>query len=180
MPEAPPLAPAAALLDGADAPVPARDRFGAFGRSRVVYGRTTCAAGGRGGVLVHPDPKARPTVGRPLRVVWTTTPTAPYVEPVACYLLVSFGDVAPTQLVGVGLDGCTLHVDGNARNRYSLTPAPGSILTAQGGRITLEWAPPASFAGVELNLQLLVYAPGASRTGWTLSPGLELWIGSGD
>jgi len=152
-------------------------RFGSRGRFRVVHG-SVCRAPGRGSPLVWPG-RTLPRVGAPLRVQWTTTPTAPYISgPV--FLLLSFGDTPSVELPPVaGFPGCTLHVDPDPRNLYAIAPARGSILTQDGGQVWLHWTPPASFAGVELNCQLVAHAPGANAGGWLFSPGLEMWIGAG-
>ena len=179
--EAPPARAAALRIDDAP-PVPDRERFGKRGRFRVVH-KSACDAWStyaRGNPLVWPDQDTPPTAGEPLRVLWTTTPSSPYMDVVAAYLLVSFGDVKPVELPPeIGYPGCTLHVDPNPRNLFVLTPSPGSVLTMDGGRIWLHWPPPDAFAGHEVNCQLMVHAADANAGGWLFSPGLEMWIGSG-
>lgn len=163
---------------GLDAPVGAvPNHYGRVGRFRVIH-RSACATGGRGNPLVLPDRSMQPAAGDPLRVLWTTTPIGPFPSSPA-YLLVSFGDVQPIELPSsAGFLGCTLHVDPRKSNLFALMPRPGSVLTQDGGRVELNWTPPASFAGLEINMQLLAHAPDADG-GWLFSPGLELWIGSG-
>lgn len=179
---APPAA-AAVTLDAA-APVP-RNRYGRHGRFRVVH-KSACDSRG-GNPLVWPYRRPRdpakprpPAAGEPMLVQWTTEGAIEPFPNVATVLLVSFNDVRPIELHGVGLDGCSFHVDGNPKNLYAFTPGTVPWLTQAGGKVWLEWTPPASFAGVELNMQLVVHAPGENDSGWLLSPGLELWIGRGD
>lgn len=161
-----------------DGPTPAREKFGKRGRYRVVHTSACLSSDRTGGPLVWPDRSAPPTAGAPTRVQWTTTPSAPYPQAPAV-LLMSLGDVTPIPLGAAGLPGCALHVDTNPRNLFAFTPGTVPWLTQDGGRVWLHWTPPASFAGVELNMQLVVYSPGANDAGWLTSPGLELWVGSG-
>lgn len=158
-----------------DTPVPARQAYGREGRFRVIHASACDGPGGN--PLVWPDRTNPPTVGRPLRVTWTVRPSKPLPEAFSAHLLVSFGDVMPIELpAAVGYPGCTLHVNPNPRNLRVLTPAAGSILTRDAGRVFLDWTPPPALAGVEVNCQLLVWVGGR----WRFSPGLELWIGHGD
>tara|TARA_R110000782_G_scaffold253743_1_gene341956 strand:- start:34846 stop:35355 length:510 start_codon:yes stop_codon:yes gene_type:complete len=168
------FAAAPTMLDAAaGSPVP--DRFGPRGRFRVVHGSACDTPGGN--PLVIPDLSAPPAAGQPLRVVWTMAPSAPFPSSDSAFLLVSFGDVAPVRLpASAGLPGCTLHVNPNKAALRALAPAQGSILTAEGGRVWLHWTPAAAFAGHEINCQLVVRRGGR----WALSPGLEIWIGSGN
>ena len=168
----------ALTLDGVES-VPT-NRFGPRGRFRVIHKSACDSSLSMGNPLVWPDKSMPPTAGQPLRVQWTTTPSAPFADVEPVYLLVSFGDVTPIELpASTGFAGCTLHVDPNPRNLFTF--APGSIpqLTQDGGRIWLHWTPPAAFAGHEMNMQLVTFARDANSAGWILSPGLELWIGSG-
>lgn len=176
-PEAPPVAAAVLEGDGATAP---SDKFGKAGRYRVLHAASACENPLRQGApLVWPDRSAPPTVGEPTRVQWTATPSAPFVDTPQAVLLVSFGRREPILLTDAGYPGCWLHVDPDPRNLFTIMPAAGSTLTHDGGRIWLHWTPPAALAGVEIVAQLIIATPGANPGGWLLSPGLEMWIGSG-
>ena len=180
-PPAPPLGTIAASMTDAvrlaeEIPRAPADRFGVDGRFRVIH-TTACDTVG-GNPLVWPDHSMPPAAGRPMRVLWTTTPSAPF-DAAPAFLLVSVGDVEPRPFVGVGLDGCALHVSADPRNVLVFAPAPGSVLTADGGRLWFQWTPPDIFAGVEINCQLMRYSKRANAAGWLFSPGLEIWIGSG-
>jgi len=167
----------AVTLDTAEAP---QHRYGPRGRFRVVH-KSACDRSDHGGnPLVFPDLSMPPTVGEPLRVMWTTEGTVAPFPAAPAVLLISLGDVQPVELAGVGLPGCTFHVDGNPKNLHVFAPGTVPWLTQDGGRIWLHWTPTPIFAGVEINMQLAVKAPGANAAGWLLSPGLELWVGRGD
>jgi len=174
------------LLAAASDASSARDVYGRHGRFRVVH-RTACRSGFPN-PLVWPDRYAAapgrprpPAAGEPLRVEWTTEGTVPPFPASPVFLLVSLGDTGSIELgPGTGLAGCSLHVSPNPRNLFAFAPASVPWLTQVGGVVRLTWTPPAVFAGVEVNMQAVVYAPEANAAGWLLSPGLELWVGRGD
>ena len=172
-PPPPPLG-ALASLESVVAPAaPDPNTFGMRGRFRVVHASACDAPGGN--PLVWPDHTMPPTAGQPLRVEWTTAPSRPYREG-PTYLLLSFGNAVPIVLPAeLGFPGCTLHVNPSPKNLHAIAPAAGSILTQSGGIVSLDWTPPAAFAGLEVNCQLVTHRAG----GWVFSPGLELWVGSG-
>lgn len=181
LPPAPPQQTLAATLDEDLGPA-RRDRFGRVGRFRELHGSTACDNSLRqGNPLVWPDRSLPPTAGQPLRVQWTTTPTAPHIDTPVGYLLASFGTRQPIELTSAGFPGCLLHVDTAPRNLFVLSHDPDGTpqFTHDGDHFWLHWTPPDAFAGHEIVLQLVVSAPGANEAGWLFSPGLELWIGSG-
>lgn len=175
-PPAPPFAAQVAEDTAPAPPVLDRQRFGAAGRYRVIHGRTACAGGAR--PVVIPDRSSPPAVGVPMRVAWTTAGVID-PQPAEAWLLVSLGDVTPVRLVDVGLPGCWLHVDPGPRNLWAFAAGAVPWLEADGGYVRMLWTPPASFAGLEVNMQLVARAPGVNPAGWMLSPGLEVWIGAG-
>lgn len=177
IPDQPPVA--YLTLDGDRAEVQ-KGRFGPAGRYRVLHGGSACAnATGHGAPLVWPDRSAPPTVGVPTRVQWTSTPTAPFIDTPQAVLLLSFGRREPVLLTSAGFPGCLLHVDPSPRNLFAVVPKQGSEVTHDGGQVWLHWTPPSAFAGIELVAQLVLASPEANQGGWLFSPGLEMWIGSG-
>lgn len=150
----------------------------AYGRFRVIHGKSACRSSniGEGNPMVWPSQKL-PKVGEPMRVEWTLNPSVPF-EDRPCYLLVSF-EPANIDLTPLGFRGCHMFVappEGN-RQLHALAPQPGSILTQQDGRVYLDWTPGSAFAGRKMYSQLVVYSPGANARDWLWSPGLETWVG---
>lgn len=149
-------------------------RFGAVGRYKVL--RSFCRQDGvRGNPIVIPDRSAPPTVGVPSRIVWMTETLGPR-PPAAAALLVSFGSRPVIDLAPAGFAGCRMWVDPSPSNLWSLTPAPGSMLTLEGGRLWLHWTPPPALAGQELVLQPLFAVPPGR---WLWAPAVQVWVGAG-
>lgn len=149
------------------------------GRFRVMHGTTACKSGiaGQGNPMVWPQ-SDRPTAGQPLRIDWTTNPTAPY-EPRPALLMVWFDRTpSPVDMTAFGYDGCLLHAPTKLGLVQTMTPKDGTMLTQSGGMVSLNWTPGPQWVGRKLFSQLVVYSPGANGKGWLLSPGLELWVGN--
>jgi hypothetical protein len=135
----------------------------------VRHPRTHCFVAGGLPVVVFAD---KPIVGLPFRAQWATRPTSPPDPPArVCAMLISPRRVTPGAIPGA--PGCMLQVLPD----IVMAPAAGSILTSEGGRIFLDWTPPAVLNGSIWRLQLLVADFGAGWRQLTVSPELELQIG---
>lgn len=146
-------------------------RYGPTGRYKVLH--SPCRQDGAiGRPVVLPDRDAQPAVGRPTRVQWNTELLAPK-SPASAFLLVSFGVRPPVNLTAAGFPGCLMHVDPNPANLWTLAPAPGSLLTLDGGRLMLHWTPGPEFIGQELVLQPLFALPPR----WMWAPAVQVWVG---
>jgi len=122
----------------------------------------------------------RPVIGEPHRVQWNTRPTVPPDPPTRlCVLLVSPHKAEARAIPGA--NGCMLMV----HPTWRFVPTANTLVTQDGGRVFLDWTPPATLSGVTLYMQLLVADFGADldqngEVDWrqiTVSPMLELTPG---
>lgn len=148
-----------------------------YGRARMIHAPTACDTstfgfGGPGAPYFVAD--GWPRANRPFRVDWTTKPTMPKEMPaLPAMLFISFDMMTPASMDTLGAPGCWLMVPPD----NVMVPQPGTILTQDGGRISLDWTPQISVIGENFYAQLYVHAPGANAAGFLLSPVLHAQVG---
>jgi hypothetical protein len=142
------------------------------GLIRAVHGNTACRPVGEVNPYVH-LPHYMPEAGRQLEVLFVTrhggnAPTE------TAWLLWSFEEIdAPIDFTPFGMPGCMLLV--RAEN---ITTIPSQLLQQDGGLIRFSWLCPTWSAGTHFWMQLLVFAPGQTTSGYLSSHAVEVIVGS--
>tara|TARA_R110002094_G_scaffold145203_1_gene134591 strand:- start:8104 stop:8631 length:528 start_codon:yes stop_codon:yes gene_type:complete len=135
----------------------------------VRHPRSSCdVLGGLPIVLTE----GRPVIGRPFRASWSLRPTSP-PEPEYQFsvLMFSINNMASPHPIP-GAPGCLLMVHPD----HLMIPAPGTLLTQDGGRIELRMTAPPQFLGLTFDMQLAVRDT-RNTAGIVVSPMLRLIIG---
>lgn len=113
---------------------------------------------------------------------WTCAmPLNEPVTPDACWIIVGHEWQDPRLLTELNLPGCWLLVKNEGMVAVPVTNEWSGMLRRDqetNGRMMLRWTPSASAFGQDVYLQLLVYRPGISSSGFQLSQGLHLRPGS--
>lgn len=120
-----------------------------------------------------------PVVGREFRVTFWTCALPEAVDDAAAWIAVGHTPSTPVQLPA--LAGCWAMVAPEAQIPVGIAPGWQGALRrepATSGRIDLRWTPSPAAAGSRVYLQLLVFRPGITPTGFDVSAGVELTVGS--
>lgn len=148
------------------------------GAVRLLTGPTSCRPAG--GVLPYPVlPRQIPRVGQEVAITWTTRAcTIPPPPPDPCWIVASFRPAAPVDFGPFGSPGCWLLVQPDQLVAVPATRPAGGMLWRDGGTVFFRWTPAPRDAGTSLLLQMIVLAPGETRSGWMVSPAVEVIVGS--
>lgn len=120
-----------------------------------------------------------PIVGQEFRVIFWTCSMPDANDDAAVWIAVGHEASAPVRLPV--LSDCWALVAPDAQIPVGIAPGwQGSLRREPGasGRIELRWTPSAAAAGSKVYLQLLVFKPGVTATGFDVSTGVELTVGT--
>lgn len=101
--------------------------------------------------------------------------------PDSCWIIVSHVPAERTSLTDIGLAGCWLLIGDGDLVEVPVEDGWQGMLRremASNGRIDLRWTPHSTYIGRRVWMQLLVYRDGISDSGFQLSPGLMLQVGT--
>lgn len=158
------------LFGGESATTPFLSDTWELGFTMVAAATTFGSSCGSPGLLMSPDPTARPILGMLARAVLSNIPGTIYGFGAGLSNQVSFGIPLPLDLAPFGMPGCTLLQSSEAM----------SFASGQTGQATFSLAIPANptLLGLPIFIQGVANAPGANVGNTIASNGIEWVIGN--